>query len=37
MKPMTANEMDKLSEWLRENGHTAEEVLDCLKHIASTK
>jgi hypothetical protein len=37
MKPMTAAEMNKLAEWLKANGHTADEVLDCLKHIAEAK
>ena len=37
MEPMTANEMYLLSEWLKANGHTDAEVLDCLKHIATTK
>lgn len=31
---MSAKEMDRLSDWLKSNGHTAEEVLDCLKYIA---
>ena len=31
---MSAKEMDRLSDWLKSHGHTAEEVLDCLKDIA---
>jgi hypothetical protein len=37
MNPMTAAEMNTLAEWLKANGHTAEEVLDCLSHIAGAK
>lgn len=31
---MTAKQLDRLADWLKSNGHTAEEVLDCLKYIA---
>lgn len=31
---MTAQEMDRLSQWLKAQGHTAEEVLECLAYIA---
>ena len=31
---MTATEADRLAEWMKANGHTAEEVLACIKYIA---
>lgn len=31
---MTAKQLDRLADWLKSNGHTAKEVLDCLKYIA---
>lgn len=34
MDSMTTNEADRLADWLKAHGHTAEEVLDCLKYIA---
>ena len=34
MDYMTVKEIDRLSEWLKANGHTAEEVLLCVKYIA---
>ena len=34
---MTAKEMDRLAEWLKSHGHTAQDVLDCLKYIAQDK
>ena len=33
-KPMTANEADRLNDWLKANGHTAEEANHCIKYIA---
>ena len=34
---MSAKEMDRLSDWLKSNVHTADDVLDCLKYIAQDK
>lgn len=34
---MTAKQLDRLADWLKSNGHTAEEVLDCLKYIAQDR
>nr|DAI72121.1 MAG TPA: hypothetical protein [Caudoviricetes sp.]DAL89722.1 MAG TPA: hypothetical protein [Caudoviricetes sp.] len=34
---MSAKEMDRLSDWLKSHGHTADDVLDCLKYIAQDK
>lgn len=31
---MTATETDRLADWLKANGHSAEEVLKCIKYIA---
>lgn len=31
---MTAKEADRLAEWLKANGHSAEDVLKCIKYIA---
>lgn len=31
---MTAAEADRLADWMKANGHTAEEVLECIKYIA---
>lgn len=31
---MSAKEMARLAEWLEKNGHTSEEVVECLKFIA---
>lgn len=31
---MTAAEADRLAEWMKANGHSAEDVLDCIKYIA---
>ena len=31
---MTVAQIAKLAEWLRMQGHTAEEVLDCIRYIA---
>lgn len=31
---MTAAEADRLAEWMKANGHTAEDVLACIKYIA---
>lgn len=34
MDHMTAKEVDRMAEWLKANGHTAEEILACIKYIA---
>ena len=34
---MTAKEADRLADWLKANGHSAEEVLQCIKYIAGTQ
>lgn len=34
---MTAKEADRLADWLKANGHSAEEVLQCIKYIAETQ
>ena len=31
---MTAAEADRLAEWMKANGHSAEDVLACIKYIA---
>lgn len=31
---MTVAQIAKLAEWLQMQGHTAEEVLDCIRYIA---
>lgn len=33
-KSMTAAEADRLAEWMQANGHSAEDVLACIKYIA---
>lgn len=35
--PMTATEADRLADWLKANGHSAEEVLQCIKYIAGAQ
>jgi hypothetical protein len=34
---MTVKEIDRLIDWLRANGHTAEEAAACIKYIANNK
>lgn len=34
---MTAKEVTRLADWLKANGHSAEEVLACIKYIADTQ
>ncbi len=34
---MTTKEVDRLADWLRANGHTDEEILQCIKYIAGTQ
>ena len=34
---MTVKEIDRLIEWLKFNGHTAEEATQCIKYIANNK
>lgn len=31
---MTAAEADRLAEWMKAHGHSAEDVLQCIKYIA---
>ena len=33
---MTVKEIDRLCEWLKANGHTAAEIINCIKYIAKT-
>lgn len=34
---MTVKEIDRLSDWLKANGHSAEEILQCVKYIAGNQ
>lgn len=34
---MTAKEATRLADWLEAHGHTAEEVIDCMKYITGTE
>lgn len=36
MDEMTTRELDRLADWLRAQGFTAEKVLECLQYIAGT-
>ena len=36
MNETTAKEFARLSEWLRANGMTDAQIIDCLKYIAGT-
>ncbi|WP_448914457.1 hypothetical protein [Gemmiger sp.] len=36
MDDTTAKELDRLADWLRAQGMTPAQVLDCLKYIAGT-
>ena len=36
MNDTTAKELDRLADWLRAQGMTPAQVLDCLKYIAGT-
>ena len=31
---MTAAEADRLADWLKANGHSSDDVLECIKYIA---
>ena len=31
---MSATEADRLADWLKANGHNADDVLECIKYIA---
>ena len=37
MDEMTTREIDRLIEWMKANGHTAEEAAACIKYIATGK
>jgi len=32
---LTATEAARLIDWLKQNGHTAEQALECIKYIAT--
>ena len=34
---MTAKEAARLADWLKANGHTAEEAIECIKYITGTE
>ena len=34
---LTTKEVDRLIDWLKANGHTAEEAAECIKYIAGTQ
>lgn len=34
---MTAKEVNRLADWLKAHGHTAEEILECVKYITGTE
>jgi hypothetical protein len=34
---MTVKEIDRLIDWLKSKGHTAEEATQCIKYIANNK
>ena len=34
---MTTKEVDRLADWLKANGHSDEEILQCIKYIAGTQ
>lgn len=36
MDSMTTRELDRLADWLKAQGFTAEQVLECLKYITGT-
>ena len=36
MKEMTARELARLADWLKAQGFSAEQVLDCLHYITGT-
>lgn len=35
MDEMTTREVDRLADWLKAQGFTAEQVLECIKYITS--
>jgi hypothetical protein len=35
MDEMTTREIDRLIEWLKANGHSAEDAAACIKYIAN--
>jgi len=37
MDEMNTKELDRLADWLKSHGHSADEVLDCLAYIAGTQ
>ena len=32
---MSVKEIDRMADWLKAHGHTAEEVTECIKYIAN--
>lgn len=34
MDEMTTQEIAKLIEWLKAHGHTSDEIVSCIEHIA---
>lgn len=36
MDEMTTREVDRLADWLKAQGFTAEQVLECIKYITGT-
>lgn len=34
---MTAKEAARLADWLKANGHTSDEALECIKYITGTE
>ena len=37
MDEMTTREVDRLADWLRAQGFTAEQVLECIKYITGAE
>lgn len=37
MDEMTTRELDRLADWLKAHGFTAEQVLDCVKYITGAQ
>lgn len=37
MENLTVKEIDRLCDWLKAHGHTEEEILKCIKHIANNE
>lgn len=37
MDEMTTRELDRLADWLKAHGFTAEQVLDCVKYMTGAQ